>query len=130
MTAALRYRPLEFDDWGIIRRGDSNEIFAVVRRPLPEEDAARHREAGTDPFEPLARALMSAVQPAALTYDWNGHTDMPILHAEYSDAQVAGVVRMLMRDQLDHEVVCVMARDRIMALSKALYAHKDVGASS
>jgi len=37
-----------------------------------------------------------------------------------SDAQVAHSVRMLMRDDLDHEAVCVMARDRICYLSAAL----------
>lgn len=37
--------------------------------------------------------------------------------ADLSDAQVASRVRMLMRDDLDHEMVCVMARDRIRHLS-------------
>ncbi|PAQ03683.1 hypothetical protein LRP31_25710 [Mesorhizobium mediterraneum] len=59
----LRYRPLKYDDWGIIRHGDSDHIFAVVRRPLSEEEAAVHRHAGTDPFEQLARALMDAASP-------------------------------------------------------------------
>ena len=34
-----------------------------------------------------------------------------------TDQQVADAVRMLMRDQIDHEAVCTMARDRIVALS-------------
>jgi hypothetical protein len=34
------------------------------------------------------------------------------------DVEVASNVRMLMRDQLDHEAVCVTARDRIMWLSQ------------
>lgn len=59
-----------------------------------------------------------AAQAGNLTYDWNGHKDMPITGAQFSDFEIAGKVRMLMRDQLDHEAVCVMARDRIMALSK------------
>lgn len=56
--------------------------------------------------------------PKALTYDWNGHEDMPIMGAQFSDFEIAAKVRMLMRDQLDHEAVCVMARDRIMGRSK------------
>jgi hypothetical protein len=37
--------------------------------------------------------------------------------AELSDAEVAGRIRMMTRDDLDHEMVCVMARDRIIELS-------------
>jgi hypothetical protein len=39
---------------------------------------------------------------------------------ELTDEQVAGMVRMLGRSDLDHEMVCVAARDRIMALSAEL----------
>lgn len=53
-----------------------------------------------------------------MTYDWNGHSDMPVQSPELSDYEVAGRVRMLMRNQLDHESVCTLARDRIMGLSK------------
>src|SRR5580692_403182 len=38
-----------------------------------------------------------------------------------SDAEVAGRVRMLTHKDLDHESVCVMARDRIIALSDSLH---------
>ena len=38
--------------------------------------------------------------------------------ADLSDIQVAGKVRMLMRSDLDHEMVCTGARDRIMYLSQ------------
>ena len=41
-----------------------------------------------------------------------------------SDAEVAGRIRMLMRDSLDHEGVCVMARDRIRDLSREVAALK------
>lgn len=37
--------------------------------------------------------------------------------ADWTDEQVASAVRMLMRDQLDHEVICVLARDRIRSLA-------------
>lgn len=39
---------------------------------------------------------------------------------DLSDEEVAGRVRMLMRDALDHEAVCVLARDRILYLSQRL----------
>jgi hypothetical protein len=54
----LLYRPLEFDDWGMIRTADG-KAFAAVRRPLSEEEAASHRVDKTDPFEDLARRLIS-----------------------------------------------------------------------
>lgn len=53
-----------------------------------------------------------------LRYDWNDNSDMLQSGANFSDIEVAGKVRMLMRGDLNHESVCVMARDRIMALSK------------
>lgn len=53
-----------------------------------------------------------------LTYDWNGHIDMPIARPDLTDLEVAGMVRMLMRNQLNHEFICTLARDRIMGLSK------------
>lgn len=56
---------------------------------------------------------------AGMTYDWNGHTH-EIDRPELSDYAVAGEVRMLMRSQLNHEEICVMARSRIMGLSKEL----------
>lgn len=40
--------------------------------------------------------------------------------AELSDAEVAGRVRMLCGQDLDHEIVCVMGRDRIIALSNRI----------
>lgn len=51
------------------------------------------------------------------TYDWAGKT-FPISRPEWSDVEVASKVRMLTRNQLDHEAVCTLARDRIMALHK------------
>lgn len=63
----LFYRPNEFDDWGQIRNADGS-MFASVRRPLSEEEAAEHRRNKTDPFEDLARSLIAGVaaqgQPA------------------------------------------------------------------
>lgn len=38
--------------------------------------------------------------------------------AELSDLEMANKVRMLMRKALEHEAVCVGARDRIMYLSQ------------
>ena len=38
--------------------------------------------------------------------------------AEHTDEQIAGAVRMLMRDDLSHEAICVMGRDRIARLSR------------
>lgn len=59
----LRYRPLEHDDWGIIRYENSNRIFAVVRLPLSTEEGAIHRQNNTDPFEELAKLVINALSP-------------------------------------------------------------------
>lgn len=61
MARALTYRPDPYDDWGMIRNADGS-IFAVVRCPASSEDLARHREAGTDPYEPVARRLIASCQ--------------------------------------------------------------------
>jgi hypothetical protein len=44
----------------------------------------------------------------------NREADMPWL----SDEEVAGLVRMLMRDQFNHEQICCVARDRILHLTQ------------
>lgn len=41
-------------------------------------------------------------------------------HADWSDQRVAGQARMLYRDQLDHEAICVTVRDRILSLVEAI----------
>lgn len=43
--------------------------------------------------------------------------DKPIAGAHITDEQVAHRVRILMRDDLSHEAVLVMARDRILNLA-------------
>lgn len=61
---------------------------------------------------------MSKKKEPVRTYDWNGHTDMEISYPHLTDFQMAGKVRMLMRDDLIHESVVCGARDRIMCLVK------------
>ena len=41
----------------------------------------------------------------------------PIAGSHLTDTQVASAVRMLLRDQLNHEAVCLVARDRIVSLA-------------
>jgi hypothetical protein len=52
------------------------------------------------------------------TYDHNGHKNLPIACPQWDDVEVAGRVRMLMRNDLDHEMICTVARDRILCLAK------------
>jgi hypothetical protein len=47
----------------------------------------------------------------------NGHL-VRLAGDHMPDVEVASRVRMLMRDQIDHEAICVTARDRIMWLSQ------------
>ncbi len=49
-----RYRPDVWDDWGIIR--DKQGVVLQINWPrYTEDEASRHREHGTDPFEKAAR---------------------------------------------------------------------------
>jgi hypothetical protein len=48
-----------------------------------------------------------------------------MVFADLSDLQMAVKVRMLMRNDLEHEAVCCGARDRIMYLSQQLQQTKD-----
>jgi hypothetical protein len=59
----------------------------------------------------------AAYKGGPLKFTHLGHdreADMPWL----SHVEAAGMVRMLMRDQLDHESICCMARDRILHLAQ------------
>lgn len=49
----------------------------------------------------------------------NGH-DRDAAYPWLSDEEIAGMVRMLMRYDLNHEGVCCAARDRILHLSQRL----------
>lgn len=51
-----------------------------------------------------------------LKFQWMGKT-RNMCSPGLSDHAVAARVRMLTRNQLNHEAVCCMARDRIMGLS-------------
>lgn len=46
----------------------------------------------------------------------HGNRSAPVGYAHLPDVQIASAVRMLMRDNLDHESVVCAARDRICAL--------------
>lgn len=63
------------------------------------------------------------------TYTHNGSTH-PISFPQLTDEQMAHKVRMLYRSDIDHECVCLGARDRIKCLmaekNKLLAACKDV----
>lgn len=52
---------------------------------------------------------------AKRTFHWLGNL-REMSHLDVPDLEVARRVRMLMRDDLNHESVCTMARDRIMTL--------------
>ena len=53
---------------------------------------------------------------ATMTFEWLGNV-REMSRPDLTDQEVARQVRMLCRSDLDHEVVCTMGRDRIMALS-------------
>lgn len=72
-----------------------------------------------EPVTSFGKMIKEAITPPQIvrTYDWVGQTH-EISCPNLSDKEVASRVRMLSRNDLDHEHVCLMARDRIMALSK------------
>ena len=51
------------------------------------------------------------------TYTKNGKT-FPIGYPDKSDTEMAGIVRMLARHDLRHEIVCTAARDRILCIAE------------
>lgn len=48
------------------------------------------------------------------------HEPIPILGAALTNEEVANRIGSLLRTDLDHDAVCRLARDRILALSQAL----------
>ncbi|CAB4167967.1 hypothetical protein UFOVP860_72 [uncultured Caudovirales phage] len=63
---------------------------------------------------------MSTAEPTeASRITVNGH-EQGVQEHWISNADVAGAVRMLMRDQFDHERVCTLGRDRIVFLDQEL----------
>lgn len=62
-----RYRPDQYDDWGIVKSAVATDGFACVLAQFRDPDAldnetlARHREAKTDPWEANARFVTTLV---------------------------------------------------------------------
>lgn len=52
------YRPLEFDDWGIVRAGDY--VVAQARAGGGDVSLDEHRANKTDPYEANARLIAAA----------------------------------------------------------------------
>lgn len=67
----LRYRPNEFDDWGMIRKAD-NSMFATVRCPTSWEEDSEARRNGTDPYQGIGLLLMTAANGIAAEAAGNG----------------------------------------------------------
>lgn len=77
---------------------------------MPTGDGLRYFHA-SEQVVALRRAIVRAAdEPPAPTSNQE-------VHGDKSDDWVAGNVRMLSRDSLDHEAICVAARDRIKRLS-------------
>ena len=109
---AFRDNPGSF----FIRASDAQAaaIWAVIQKRQPAE----LRAAGTEQL--LAeRAALIQYRAAHEAPGWKYPGDV-FCGGHLSDAEVASKVRMLMRSDLDHEAVCVTARDRILVLSRAL----------
>ena len=94
------------------------------------QEAYDQGDENTLDFETLADRLwayMHQTSPAADQWRLPKHwTDERISHFRKGDfreddAHIATEVRMLMRNQLNHEHICVTARDRIAVLSRRAY---------
>lgn len=57
-----KYRPREFDDWGMVRDGNGEHLVARARAGRDVDDAEfdQHRTNNTDPYEGNARLMESA----------------------------------------------------------------------
>lgn len=57
-----KYRPREFDDWGMVRDGNGEHLVALARAGRDVDDAEfdQHRTNNTDPYEGNARLIESA----------------------------------------------------------------------
>lgn len=100
----------------MLRDRAENAEAELARLKAPVADAG-----GRD-WDFIRGRVVPADVPAALgsqTITVNGHTHQ-VQAAGLSDMDVASKVRMLMRDDFDHEAVCTMARDRIVYLSDQL----------
>lgn len=85
-----------------------------------ERDAARAEVAR---LKGLLAQVHEILNPAQRTYHWlHPKTAHAIGFPQYGDRELAGMVRMLMRDELMHEPICTAARDRIMHLSELVAA--------
>lgn len=86
----------------------------------------RAKTAPNETFTALARKMGATVSELADAAPWDAatcaryverHADKArMMGAQWPDAQVASAVRMLVREDLDHESVVCLARDRIVAL--------------
>jgi hypothetical protein len=54
-----RYRPDEYDDWGIVK-GSDNFVICQARVRASEEELSTHRKNGTDPFAANAHLIAAA----------------------------------------------------------------------
>lgn len=93
----------------------------VCGEPMPpgEQMFKYHGYSGPCPAPPLATATPAEPEPAKpLTSQWAaGRPLAEITFGQYSHDWMANAVRMLMRNDLGHELVCVGARDRIVWLA-------------
>ena len=99
------YRPLEFDDWGIVRAGRSIICQARDPRASSEEALSEYRHAGTDPWEANARFIAAA------------RTAIPALldRVAVLEELVAGL-----SGQFDHQgCTCTFPSDDCCAFAKA-----------
>jgi len=76
LALPLSYRPLEFDDWGIIRDANGH-IFCQVKWPV-NADFDLHRRNGTDPYEAAAKIVIDAInRPTPTPADGMLDPEMP-----------------------------------------------------
>lgn len=67
--------------------------------------------------EPSGNAEVNFTYNEHRTYD-HLHNNIKIGYPDYTDEDIAHMTRMLMRDDWNHESICVTARDRILCLLK------------
>lgn len=99
----------------------TKDALAGGERKHPDTVRVEAAEARAAAAEATLTKIATVLSQEPRTYTWNDSTHQ-IQSPHLSDMEVAATVRMLMRNQLDHESVCTLGRDRIVHLSERLLA--------
>lgn len=99
------------------------ECAKAMKSLMEQEDESEKMEAERDTANERLKQLESDASTVAhLRKVLDRVRERPQLGDNLTDSEVAGMVRMMTARDLNHELVCVMARDRIIFLSDKVHS--------